>query len=94
LRNPLKRSLSEWLVAQLLAKQPYAIISSGRWPSIAILKLKLLVLIPFTKVHPCCLDVDKTQINIAEYNFDHPNALDFDLAYKTLTNLIESSERV
>lgn len=33
-------------------------------------------------------------MNIAEYNFDHPNALDFDLAYKTLKNLIESNERV
>ena len=38
--------------------------------------------------------MDKTQVNIAEYNFDHPNALDFDLAYKTLINLIESNDRV
>lgn len=34
------------------------------------------------------IDVDKTQIDVREYNFDHPNALDFDLAYKTLLNLI------
>ena len=34
------------------------------------------------------LDVDKTEVDITEYNFDHPNALDFDLAYKTLVNLI------
>lgn len=33
-------------------------------------------------------------MNIAEYNFDHPNALDFDLAYKTLINLIESNDKV
>lgn len=39
-------------------------------------------------------DVDKTQVDVREYNFDHPNALDFDLAYKTLLNLIESNEPV
>jgi uridine kinase len=40
----------------------------------------------------CKLDVDKTEVvDITEYNFDHPNAIDFDLAYKTLVNLIESN---
>jgi uridine kinase len=33
-------------------------------------------------------------VSITEYNFDHPNALDFDLAYKTLINLRDSSEKV
>ena len=38
--------------------------------------------------------MDKTTVDIAEYNFDHPNALDFDMAYKTLLNLIESNDPV
>jgi uridine kinase len=40
------------------------------------------------------IDVDKTQVSITEYNFDHPNALDFDLAYKTLINLRDSNDKV
>ena len=30
-------------------------------------------------------------VNAAEYNFDHPNALDFDLAYETLKQMKESN---
>lgn len=77
------------------ARRPCAKISIDRWLSIGTSKLKLSALIPSIKVaFQLSLGVDKTQINVAEYNFDHPNALDFDLAYKTLKNLIESNERV
>lgn len=38
--------------------------------------------------------MDKSEVDITEYNFDHPNALDFDLAYKTLLSLIESNKPV
>ncbi len=38
--------------------------------------------------------MDTSVVNVAEYNFDHPNAIDFDLAYRTLLALIESNSRV
>lgn len=47
-----------------------------------------------TKVPLFTPDVDKTQVDIREYNFDHPNSIDFDLAYKTLQSLIDSSDPV
>lgn len=28
--------------------------------------------------------VDKTKIDISQYNFDHPDALDWDLAYEII----------
>lgn len=31
--------------------------------------------------------------NASEYNFDHPNALDFDLAYEVLVKLIEGQDQ-
>lgn len=41
------------------------------------------------------VDVDKAEVvDITTYNFDHPNALDFDLAYKTLKLLKETDETV
>lgn len=58
-------------------------------------KVEIISLDSFYKsIFPINVGVDKTQINVAEYNFDHPNALDFDLAYKTLKNLIDSNDRV
>ena len=30
------------------------------------------------------LGLDTTVVNAKDYNFDHPHALDFDLAYETL----------
>jgi uridine kinase len=38
--------------------------------------------------------VDRNEVNVAEYNFDHPNAIDFDLAYHTLLALIEGNSQV
>lgn len=35
------------------------------------------------------LAIDKDRINVADYNFDHPNALDFDMAYNVLLKLLK-----
>ena len=32
--------------------------------------------------------VDKEKCDVNEYNFDHPNAIDFDQAYKCLSELM------
>src|ERR1700733_12364517 len=38
------------------------------------------------------LGVDKTRVNIEDYNFDHPHALDFDLAYSVLSDLLKGKK--
>jgi uridine kinase len=38
------------------------------------------------------IDVDKTKVNVADYNFDHPNALDFDDAYNVLSELLRGKK--
>jgi uridine kinase len=35
---------------------------------------------------------DEERKNLSEYNFDHPNAFDFDLLYKHLCQLIKREE--
>jgi hypothetical protein len=61
--------------------------STDKWLLIEISKLKWSVLIVSIKVifsHYNYLGLDTTVVNAKDYNFDHPNALDFDLAYETL----------
>ena len=36
--------------------------------------------------------VDKEKVNIANYNFDRPQALDFDMAFKVLTDLMRGQK--
>lgn len=40
------------------------------------------------------LDLDKNEIDVSEYNFDNPQALDFDLAFEVLTKLKNSHDPV
>jgi len=35
--------------------------------------------------------LDKSVVEVKDYNFDHPDALDFDLAYSVLLRLLEGS---
>lgn len=36
--------------------------------------------------------INKDEVDVAEYNFDHPLALDFDLAYDVLQKLKTTNE--
>lgn len=38
------------------------------------------------------LGINKDEVDVAEYNFDHPLALDFDLAYDVLQKLKSTNE--
>lgn len=40
------------------------------------------------------LGINKDEVDVAEYNFDHPLALDFDLAYDVLQKLKSTNEEV
>lgn len=40
------------------------------------------------------LGINKNEVDVTEYNFDHPLALDFDLAYDVLQKLKYSNDKV
>jgi len=40
------------------------------------------------------LNVDKSKIDVKNYNFDHPNALDWDAYYEAVKNLLEGKDTV
>lgn len=40
------------------------------------------------------LGINKDEVDVSEYNFDHPLALDFDLAYDVLQKLKSTNEEV
>lgn len=77
----------------LLVRQLYVRTSTGRWPLIEILEFKQLVQTAFIKVfYLDNLGINKNEVDVAEYNFDHPLALDFDLAYQVLRKLKYTNE--
>lgn len=83
------------LGVQQLEKPPFARRLIGKWHSIETSKFRLSHWIAFTKVYIFQNEgIDKTIVDAAEYNFDHPLALDFDLAYEILQKLKYSNDPV
>jgi len=77
-----KESSSELQEAQLLERLPSVKTSTVKWLSTETSKFRYSVSTVSIKVRiTLILDIDKKTVDVANYDFDHPSAIDFDLAY-------------
>jgi hypothetical protein len=77
----------------LPAKPPFAKTLRSWWPLMETFGWSSFRLTHSINVHNGLLiAVDKAKVIIEEYNFDHPHALDFDMAYKVLDDLLKGQK--